>query len=71
MLHAAALTYVAAAAVPFSSFCGSSSSLGTGETIDMAKTVDRGLENREIVLDVLMEVLEKGAFIHQVLGQAL
>ena len=37
----------------------------------MAKTVDRGLENREIVLDVLMEVLEKGAFIHQVLGQAL
>ena len=37
----------------------------------MAKEVDRGLENREIVLSVLMEVLEKGAFIHQVLNQAL
>lgn len=37
----------------------------------MAKTTDRGLENREIVLDILMEVLEKGSFIHVVLGQAL
>lgn len=37
----------------------------------MAKTTDRGLENREIVLDILMEVLEKGSFIHLVLGQAL
>ena len=26
----------------------------------MAKKIDRGLENREIVLDVLMEVLEWG-----------
>ena len=37
----------------------------------MAKTADRGLENREIVLDILMEVLENGAYIHQILGQAL
>lgn len=37
----------------------------------MAKQTDRGLENREIVLDVLMEVLERGSFIHLVLGQAL
>lgn len=37
----------------------------------MAKTADRGLENREIVLDILMEVLEKGNFIHLVLNQAL
>ena len=37
----------------------------------MAKTTDRGLENREIALDILMEVLEKGNFIHLVLGQAL
>ncbi len=37
----------------------------------MAKKTDRGLENREIVLDVLMEVLENGGFIHLVLGQAL
>ena len=26
----------------------------------MAKTLDRGLENREIVLDILTEVLEQG-----------
>lgn len=37
----------------------------------MAKTTDRGLENREIVLDILMEVLEKGSFVHLVLNQAL
>ena len=37
----------------------------------MAKQTDRGLENREIVLDILMEVLERGSFIHLVLGQAL
>ena len=37
----------------------------------MARTADRGLENREIVLDILMEVLENGAYIHQILGQAL
>ena len=37
----------------------------------MAKKIDRGLENREIVLDILMEVLENGAYIHQILGQAL
>lgn len=28
----------------------------------MAKTLDRGLENREIVLDILTEVLEQGCF---------
>lgn len=37
----------------------------------MAKNVDRGLENREIVLDILLEVLERGNFVHVVLGQAL
>lgn len=37
----------------------------------MAKKIDRGLENREIVLDILMEVLEGGGFIHLVLNQAL
>lgn len=37
----------------------------------MAKETDRGLENREIVLDILMEVLERGSFIHLVLNQAL
>ena len=37
----------------------------------MAKAADRGLENREIVLDILNEVLEKGNFIHLVLNQAL
>lgn len=37
----------------------------------MAKTVDRGLENREIVLDILIQVLEKGNFVHLVLNQAL
>lgn len=37
----------------------------------MAKAADRGLENREIVLDILMEVLEQGKFIHLVLNQAL
>ena len=37
----------------------------------MAKTLDRGLENREIVLDILTEVLEQGAFVHLVLNQAL
>ncbi|HJB06438.1 MAG TPA: 16S rRNA (cytosine(967)-C(5))-methyltransferase RsmB [Candidatus Enterocloster faecavium] len=37
----------------------------------MAKKIDRGLENREIVLDVLLEVLEKGNFVHLVLNQAL
>lgn len=37
----------------------------------MAKISDRGLENREIVLDILTEVLEKGSFVHLVLNQAL
>lgn len=37
----------------------------------MAKMTDRGLENREIILDILMEVLEKGSFVHLVLNQAL
>lgn len=37
----------------------------------MAKPTDRGLENREIVLDILTEVLEKGSFVHLVLNQAL
>lgn len=37
----------------------------------MAKTIDRGLENREIILDVLTEVLENGSFVHLVLNQAL
>lgn len=37
----------------------------------MARETDRGLENREIVLDILMEVLERGSFIHLVLNQAL
>ena len=37
----------------------------------MAKRTDRGLENREIVLDMLMEVLERGSFVHVVLNQAL
>ena len=37
----------------------------------MAKTLDRGLESREIVLDILTEVLEQGAFVHLVLNQAL
>ena len=37
----------------------------------MAKKIDRALENREIVLDVLMEVLEWGNFVHLVLNQAL
>lgn len=31
----------------------------------MAKRTDRGLENREIVLDILMEVLERGSFVHE------
>ena len=33
----------------------------------MAKAIDRGLENREIVLGVLTEVLDKGNFVHLVL----
>lgn len=37
----------------------------------MAKRTDRGLENREIVLDILMEVLERGSFVHVVQNQAL
>ncbi len=37
----------------------------------MAKIADRGLENREIVLDILLEVLERGGFVHVVLNQAL
>ena len=37
----------------------------------MAKTNDRGFENREIILDVLTEVLENGSFVHLVLNQAL
>lgn len=37
----------------------------------MAKAIDRGLENREIVLGVLTEVLDKGNFVHLVLNQAL
>lgn len=37
----------------------------------MAKMTDRGLENREIILDILTEVLEKGSFVHLVLSQAL
>ncbi|MGN0373121.1 MAG: 16S rRNA (cytosine(967)-C(5))-methyltransferase RsmB [Enterocloster sp.] len=37
----------------------------------MAAVTDRGLENREIVLDILTEVLEKGSFVHLVLNQAL
>lgn len=37
----------------------------------MAKTIDRGLENREITLDILTEVLEQGSFVHLVLNQAL
>lgn len=37
----------------------------------MAKLADRGLENREIVLDILLEVLERGGFVHVVLNQAL
>ncbi|MCD7907116.1 MAG: 16S rRNA (cytosine(967)-C(5))-methyltransferase RsmB [Clostridium sp.] len=37
----------------------------------MAKRTDRGLENREIVLDILMEVLERGSFVHVVQRQAL
>lgn len=37
----------------------------------MAKTTDKGMENREIVLGILTEVLEKGSFIHLVLNQAL
>jgi 16S rRNA (cytosine967-C5)-methyltransferase len=39
--------------------------------ISMAKNTDRGLENREIVLDILTEVLQKGSFVHVVLNQAL
>ncbi len=37
----------------------------------MAKAIDRGLENREIVLGILTEVLDKGNFVHLVLNQAL
>lgn len=37
----------------------------------MAKIADRGLENREIALDILTEVLEQGSFVHLVLNQAL
>lgn len=37
----------------------------------MANTADRGLENREIVLDILTEVLDHGSFVHLVLNQAL
>ena len=37
----------------------------------MAKISDRGLENREIVLDILTEVLERGSFVPLVLNQAL
>lgn len=37
----------------------------------MAKMADRGLENREIVLDILSQVLDRGSFIHLVLNQAL
>ena len=35
----------------------------------MAKAIDRGLENREIVLGVLTEVLDKGNFVHLVLSK--
>lgn len=37
----------------------------------MAGKTDRGMENREIVLDILLETIENGSFIHRVLGQAL
>ena len=37
----------------------------------MAGKSDRGMENREIVLDILAEVLDKGSFVHLVLNQAL
>ena len=37
----------------------------------MAGKSDRGMENREIVLDILAEVLDKGSFVHLVLSQAL
>ena len=37
----------------------------------MAKAIDRGLENREIVLGVLTEVLDKGNFVDLGLNQAL
>ena len=37
----------------------------------MAVKSDRGMENREIVLDILAEVLDKGSFVHLVLNQAL
>ncbi len=37
----------------------------------MARGTDRGLENREIVLDILTEVLERDGFVHIVLGRAL
>ena len=37
----------------------------------MAKAIDRGLENREIVLGILTEVLDKGNFVHLILNQAL
>lgn len=37
----------------------------------MARISDPGLENREIILDVLTEVLENGSFVHLVLNQAL
>ena len=37
----------------------------------MAKQIDRGMENRQIALDIVTEVLEEGHFIHLVLRQAL
>ena len=36
----------------------------------MAGKSDRGMENREIVLDILAEVLDKGSFVHLVLNPA-
>ena len=35
----------------------------------MAGKSDRGMENREIVLDILAEVLDKGSFVHLVLDR--
>ena len=37
----------------------------------MEKKTDTGLLNREIVLDILLEVAEKGSFSHLVTAQAL
>ena len=64
-IKSAALTYVAATPIPAAAFktsiCLKQTKM-TRKGHDMAKAIDRGLENREIVPGILTEVLDKGNF---------